>query len=108
MAVLASVLVLLVLLAASASATAPLSKGEAKAASISGLQQYYGDTWRNGTEKLVGHGDRVSRTRWRFDFSFRFAGDEGCFGVVTVWRGRYGRIFTNVQPDPELTSARCF
>jgi opacity protein-like surface antigen len=107
MVVLASVLVVLALLPASAAAIAPLGKAEAKAAATGALLAYYGDTWRYGTEKTVGFGERLSRTRWELAYQFDYEPGEACYGVVTAWRGRKGRIFTKVQPNPELTNPYC-
>jgi hypothetical protein len=97
---------LVALFPAGASATAGLSKAEAKAASTGALQRYYGDTWRYGTNKEVGYGSRISRTRWALSYQFEYEPGQACYGEVVAWRGRYGRIFTDVRPNPEL-SAPC-
>jgi hypothetical protein len=90
------------LLPAAAGATAALSKGEAKVAATGALQRYYGDTWRYGTEKSVQPDRRISRTRWAVSYQFDYEPGEACYGEVVAWRGRYGRIFTDVRPNPEL------
>lgn len=101
------VLALFAVLPASATATAPLAKGEAKAAATTALQRYYGDSWRYGTEKSVGFGQRISRIRWSLAFQFDYEPGEACYGEVVAWRGRYGRIFTDVRPSPELSNPYC-
>jgi hypothetical protein len=85
-----------------ANATAKLSRGEAKAASIGALQRYYGETWRYSSDKEVGQGERISRTRWALAYQFDYEPGQACYGEVIAWRGRYGRIFTDVRPNFEL------
>ncbi len=96
------VLAFLAVFPVGANANAKLSKAEARAASVGALQRYYGSTWTYGSDKEVGQATRKSRTRWVFDYQFHYEPGESCYGVVTAWRGRYGRIFTDVDPNAEL------
>jgi hypothetical protein len=102
-----SVLAVLALLPASAGATAALSRGEAKAAATAALQRHYGESWRYGTEKSVWPSSRISRTRWALDYQFDINPGEACYGEVIAWRGRYGRIFTDVRPTPGQNNSYC-
>lgn len=108
LAAVTTVLVVLALLPASASAIKPLGKAEAKAAATERLQRYYDYTWRYATYKSVGQGKRVSSTRWRLAYQFfPEEAEEACYGVVTVWRGRANRIFAAIEPNPEQTEPIC-
>lgn len=104
MIVLTSVLALFALLPANAGAIASLSKPEAKAATTSALLRYYDDLYRHASEKTVYPDYRASRTRWILSYQFEYASGEACYGGVTTWRGRNGRIFSDIRPHPDLGS----
>lgn len=95
-----TVLAFLMVFPVGANARPKLSSAEARAASVGALERYYGSTWTYGSEKEIAYATRKSRTRWVFDYQFQWTPGQACYGVVTAWRGRYGRIFSDVDPTP--------
>src|SRR5689334_6946947 len=105
--VLATVLAILGLLPASASATRSVSRAEARVAATSALLNYFGDFWRYSSEKSVWPERKISKSRWQVGFQFDYEPGEACYGEVVVWRGRAARIFSDVRPNSELSNTPC-
>lgn len=101
------VLAALTALPATASAAPFLGKGEAKAAATMAVQRTFGSLWQTGYEKKIKPFYRIGRSRWQVSYDFRTSEDEFCYGDVIVWRSRYGGLFTNVRPYPELSDSIC-
>lgn len=102
-----TVLVILVLLPATASATRSVNRAEAKATATSALLNYFGDFWRYSSEKSVWPERKISKSRWQVGFQFEYEPGEACYGEVVVWRGRAARIFSDVRPNYELSNTPC-